>query len=133
MRARVIRDDVQNALDFLQEAELALYTNPIALRPTRVSWHAFSSAGPFLIDHGPTTVAQYLRWVRDGAYSAVLRDGSLLQLTYDVDEDLIVGHRLAYVPCPVVVDEALLVEGSPSAMWCRRTSRANWESFSVRR
>jgi hypothetical protein len=113
MRARAIHDDVQNALDFLQEAELALYTSPVLLRPTRVSWHAFPPAGPFLIDHGFTTVGQYLTWVRDGAYSAVLRDASLLQLTYDVDQDLVIGHRLAYVPCPVVVDEALLAEGEP--------------------
>ena len=48
---------------------------------------------------------------RDGAYSAVLRDASLLQLTFDVDEDLVLGHRLAYVPRPVVVGEALLAEG----------------------
>jgi hypothetical protein len=113
MRARAIRDDIQNALDFLREAELALYTNPVHLRPTRVSWHAYPSAGPFLIDHGFTTVDQYLTWVRDGAYSAVLRDASLLQLTFDLDEDLVVGHRLAYVPCPVVVDETLLAEGEP--------------------
>jgi hypothetical protein len=46
-------------------------------------------------------------------YSAVLRDASLLQLTYDFDDGLIVGHRLAYIPCPVVVDESLLAEGEP--------------------
>ncbi|HEV2755498.1 MAG TPA: DUF2290 domain-containing protein [Actinomycetota bacterium] len=113
MRARAIRDDVQNALDFLQEAELALYTNPVLLRPTHVSWHALPSAGPLLGDYGFTTVGQYLTWVREGAYSAVLRDASLLQLSFDVDEDLVVGHRLAYVPCPVVVDETLLAEGEP--------------------
>jgi hypothetical protein len=113
MRARALRDDVQNALDFLFEAELARYTNPVALGPRRVSWHAFPSAGEFLISRRHTTVEQYLRWVREGAYSAVLRDASLLQLTYGVIDGLVTGHRLAYVPCPVVVDEDLLEEGEP--------------------
>jgi hypothetical protein len=37
----------------------------------------------------------------------------LLQLTYDVWDGTIVRHRLAYVPCPVAVDEELLLEGEP--------------------
>src|SRR5260221_5898991 len=113
MRARALRDDVQNALDFLFKAELVRYTNPVALGPTRVSWDAFPSAGDFLISRRHTTVEQYLRWVRAGAYSAVLRDASLLQLTYDVIDGVVTGHRLAYVPCPVAIDEDLLEQGEP--------------------
>src|SRR5438477_9395686 len=115
MRARALHDDIQNALDFLLEAELALYTNAVSVTPTRLSWHDFGSLDRFLIGRSYTTVEQYLAWVRAGAYSALLRDGSLLQLTYDVKDGVIAGHRLAYVPCPVVVDQELLREGEPLA------------------
>lgn len=113
MRARVVHDNIQNALDFFQLAELAVHANPVALSPTRVTWHSFNEPGAFLLSHDSTTVAQYLTWLRGGMYSAVLRDASLLQLTYEVEDSLIVGHRLAYIPCPVLVDESLLVDGEP--------------------
>jgi hypothetical protein len=36
-------------------------------------------------------------------YSAVLFDGSLLQLTFDFRDGRFAGHRFAYIPCPFVV------------------------------
>lgn len=113
MRARPLYTDVQNALDFLAESELALYTNQVALSPSRLTWHGHGAASGFLLTRGPSTVEQYLAWVRGGEYSAVLRDGSLLQLTYEISNDLINGHRLAYVPCPVEIEEDWLNEGEP--------------------
>src|SRR2546430_496303 len=115
MTSRALRDEIQNALDFLTDAELVLYPNTVSLTNTRVGWEALAAGGAFLLDHGYTTVEQYLAWARGGHYSAVLRDGSLLQLTYHVSGSSIVGHRLAYVPCPVVVDETLLQEGEAIA------------------
>ena len=115
MRARPLGADVQNALDFLAASELALYTNQVSLTSTRLSWRDYGSGTGFLRARGPATVEQYLAWVRGGEYSGALRDGSLLQITYDVQEDVVVGHRLAYVPCPVIVDEEWLTEGEPIA------------------
>jgi hypothetical protein len=76
---------------------------------TRVSWQA---RGPFIFSrqHHPS-VAEYDSWVAAGAYSAILLDGSLLQITYDVEGGRIVGHRLAYVPCPFSIDVELLKTG----------------------
>src|SRR4051794_11879157 len=110
MTSRALRDDIQNALDFLFAAELALYINPVSDTPTRISWQPFGSEEALLISYGATTIEQYLAWVRAGAYSLVLRDGGLLQLTYSFKDRSLVGHRLAYVPCPVVLDEELLEE-----------------------
>lgn len=113
MRPRAIRDDIQNGLDFLMDAELALYINPISFTPLRVSWHSLVESGGFLLNRGFDTVEQYRTWVRAGSYSTVLRDGSLLQLTYDFDDGEVAGHRLAYVPCPVEIDQELLAAGEP--------------------
>lgn len=108
---RSLRDDLNNIQDYLADAGLALYTNPVAMSPTRVSFHSHRPDLAFLPDRGSPSVNTYLAWVEAGAYSSLLLDGSLLQITYDIEEGRIVGHRLAYVPCPYDVDHDLLASG----------------------
>lgn len=110
-----IRRQVTELLEYLQEAELALHTNTVAATPTRVTWQSFEQAGEFLQWAEHASLDDYLRWVTTGHYSAALRDGSLLQVTYDLRSGRVVGHRLAYVPCPVAIDQALVEEGHPLA------------------
>lgn len=111
---RALRDHITNALDFLTEAELILYANSVSLRETRVTWHAQSPA-PFTIEDSPARPEQYLEWVTAGHYTATLPDASLIQLTYDVRGGEVTRHRLAYIPCPVLVDQQLLRDGAPIA------------------
>lgn len=112
---RTVRDDVKNILDYLVDAELALFANEVSMGTTRVSFHLQDPTADFLISREHPTLDQYLAWVAAGAYSALLFDGSLLQLTYDVAGGTITGHRLAYVPCPYNVDLELLAEGEAIA------------------
>jgi hypothetical protein len=110
--ARSLRDTITNALDFLFDAELILYANSVEFSNNHVSWTG-SPDVPFLLDYGPATSDQYLGWLAGHHYSALLGDGSLLQMTYRVRDGDVVSHRLAYVPCPVLVDEGLLRSGEP--------------------
>lgn len=110
-----IRRHVTEVLEYLQEAELALYTNTVATTPTRVTWDNFDDANGFIQWADHSSVGEYLHWVTTGNYSAILRDGSLLQITYDVRSAQVVGQRLAYVPCPIALDEQLVEEGHPIA------------------
>lgn len=116
---RSVRDTVRNVLDYLTDAELILYSNEVSLQDlgdrSRISWHGHNPASDFLISHEHGTIDQYVHWVVNGAYSAVLFDASLLQITYDLARGKIVGHRLAYIPCPFIVDTSLLDEGIPVA------------------
>jgi hypothetical protein len=114
--ARSVRDDVKQVLDYLIEAELAIYANEVSLvGASRVTWHAHDPAAPFLVRHDHATLKQYLHWVVVGAYSAILFDGSLLQITYDIESGQVSGHRLAFIPCPFVLDNDLLRDGEPLA------------------
>lgn len=106
--SRSVANDVRNVLDFLQESDLALYVNAVDERPDRVTFHRHDPTAEFLINHNHPDIDQYRRWVEVGAYSAVLPDASLLQLTYDIAGGEISGHRLAYIPCPFEVDSELL-------------------------
>ncbi len=110
---RLVRDDVKNVLDYLTDAELALFANEVSIGSTRVSWHAHDPTAEFITNRTHATIDQYLAWLSAGIYSAVLLDGSLLQITYDVQGGKITGHRLAYVPCPYIIDPVFLEEGEP--------------------
>lgn len=110
-KAEPLRREVKRLLDYLSDAELALYTNEVSITPQRVSFHSHDASAAFLIGNDAPTVEQYLAWVEAGQYSAILLDGSLLQLTYDFDEDDVTGHRLAYVPCPYEIEPAVLASG----------------------
>lgn len=111
--SRAVANDVQNVLDYLLEAELALYTNGVDERPGRVTFHRYDPTSEFILDRSHPGIEQYRRWVEVGAYSAVLPDASLIQLTYDIAGREIAGHRLAYIPCPFQVDSTYLLEGQP--------------------
>ena len=59
------------------------------------------------------SVTTYRTWLENGAYSALLFDGSLLQITYDFAGPQLIAHRLAWVPCPFIIDLQRLQEESP--------------------
>jgi hypothetical protein len=104
---RSLRDEVKNVLDYLSNAELTLNTNPVSMSATRVTWHAHKQQTEFLVTR-EHTYEQYLVWVENGSYSALLRDASLLQISYAVRDGRIVAHRLAYIPCPCIIKQDLL-------------------------
>jgi hypothetical protein len=98
----------------MDDKDLVLYSNTVACDDTSISWHGLPTV-PFLVEYGHATSDQYLRWVSGQHYSAVLPDGSLLQMSYRMMGGQVTYHRLAYVPCPVIVDEDYLREGESIA------------------
>jgi hypothetical protein len=108
---RALHQGLDTLLTALLDSGLALEINGLAVDTRRVTWQPRQSAGPFLGYRQHATVEQYLLWLANGDYCAVLLDGSLLQLTYDVDAGQVSGHRLAYIPCPYELDQDLLDEG----------------------
>ena len=116
---RTIRDQVRNAIDYLRDAELAQFTTEISMGSTMVSWHPLGRDGAFIESFEHPTIDQYLTWLASGDYSALLYDGSLIQLSYEVEDGEVSRHRLSYVPCPYDLDLTLLEEGGARGR-CRR-------------
>lgn len=109
----MVRDQVRNVLDYLTDAELALFSNAVNITSTRVSFHSHDTTAAFLLNHDHPSLEQYLRWIAAGAYSAFLLDGAQPRISYTVEAGTIAGHRLAYVPCPYDLDPTLLATGEP--------------------
>lgn len=108
---RSVRDDLVNIIDYLTDAQLVLYANAVSVVGTRVSFHSQQPAADFLTKEAHHSLHQYLTWVKSGAYSALLFDGSLLQFDYHVGNRQIVKHRLAFIPAPYSMDLDLLASG----------------------
>ena len=105
---RVVRDELNNLLSYLVESEIALLANAVRDEGERISWHRFNASATFLEFRDPPTFDGYRNWVANGEYSALLYDGSLLQVSYDFAGALLISHRLVWVPCPFDVDPDLL-------------------------
>ncbi|WP_425441812.1 DUF2290 domain-containing protein [Saccharopolyspora shandongensis] len=87
---------------------MAAYINVVSVSGSRVSWHSHNPNAAFLVNRGDPGLQDYRAWVESGSYSAILLDGALLQITYDIEGSEIVGHRLAYIPCPYRLDTEML-------------------------
>ncbi len=107
-----LHQETQNILDYMQKKDLAYFTNAVSKTVSTISWAAGKGSG-FLTYRGDPTIEQYHQWIIDGHYSAILMDGSLLQISYDFDEGEVSGHRLAYVPCPFDIDSGIMLEMTP--------------------
>lgn len=111
--SRAVRDELDSLLLYLLDAEIALYVNPVVQEEGRVTWRGLGAGGEFLPIRESESIAAYRAWIEMGAYSALLSDGALLQMTYEFSGHDLVGHRLAWVPCPFNVDRDLLQTAPP--------------------
>lgn len=104
------RSSVANILDVLGHAEVFLLWNSVGLDEiegiSRISW--LPPAPGELFRLAGDRLDSYPAWVSANAFSGLLFDGSLIQLTWSIAAGDIIGHRLAYIPCPLVLDRELL-------------------------
>lgn len=109
------RGDLDQLLTLLFEADVAIIRKPVVVLNSgqskrRVTWPPSSLETGDLYRKRYASVDEYRDWVRAEAYSAVLFDGALLQLSFDFAGVDLTGHRLVYFPCPYLVEPALLRE-----------------------
>jgi Uncharacterized conserved protein (DUF2290) len=118
---RSVRDDVMNVLDYLTDAALALYANEVSTEGTRVSWFA----------HDPEAARHAGPVPRMGSAGGLL-DWSLLRITYDIHGGQVTGHRLAYIPCPYILDATFLEQGEPIADLVEMYREAKTDNIALR-
>ena len=103
MTPKKIERDIRNFLDLLVKHDIAVVANPVDVRQietrTRLTWKSAISGS--ITGVGPYgSIENYRSLVERQAYSAVLLDGALLQVSYDFGGSELVGHRLGFHPCP---------------------------------
>ena len=107
MTPKKVERDLRNLVDLLIEKDIAIASNPIAINridvAVRLTWHSPSGRTLGVGDFG--TLENYRSLLQLQAYTVVLFDGSILQISYDFLGDTMLGHRLCYYPCPFDIDE----------------------------
>lgn len=103
MRAKEIARVIASTCRDLATMELIFsYNTPCVVnlsRCERVSFPTKQSGSATLYPFG--SLEQYLEWVREGEFTCLLFDYSLIRVSYDCIGPTIVGHNLLYWPCPI--------------------------------
>ena len=108
--------DIQNLMDALSNSGVAISTNKAVLNwlqssgRQRVTWATNSRTPGALFRSYSATLQEYVGWVENSSYSALLLDGGILQISYDFDGQIVVAHRLCFFPCPFDLDVSLVRE-----------------------
>ncbi len=108
----IIRE-LTNFLSLLLRSGVAISTtSPVETRGPRglrrITWSRNSAVPGDLFRNNSSTVSEYRDWIDWQGYSAVLLDGSFVQISYDFEYAELKGHRLLYFPCPFDLDVELL-------------------------
>ena len=109
MTAASVRRKVSDFMTDLLAKEIAILSNPHILTSSgsksTVTWAGGNHvASGMFTNFDEACWREYLDFVRNGVFSTVLFDGSLLQVTYYFHRESVVGHRLCFYPCPVIFD-----------------------------
>ena len=109
-------NELRDLMDLLLDRDLAISTTEVVvdwLRDEgfqRITWANNSIAPGYLFRRESGTVEEYRDWLDNECYSAVLFDGSILQISFDFDGPVVARHRLLYFPCPFDLDAGLVNE-----------------------
>ena len=107
--AEVVRRTIDELSLGLLESGIAIDMNKAVCRgqpdgKTLVTWASNGIATP-LTDLPFATLGEYLQLVSARQFSVLLSDGALLQISYTVQGDDVIDHRLCWYPCPADLRE----------------------------
>ena len=101
------RREISNLASELVRARLAAAINTPRITTqgstARITWPAATVQSGLLSDLPFASIVEYRKLVIGGHYVALMNDGALLQLSVDIRNDSLVGHRMCFYPCPVIV------------------------------
>jgi hypothetical protein len=104
--AAQIRDELIYGLNLLLAADLVIDANNVVIAEAggriNVSWATAPNLGYLLSDFA--TLEQYRAVLVNRDYNILLADGSIVQVSYQVEGDEVTRHRLCYFSCPISVD-----------------------------
>ena len=100
----LVYQETKEIFDYLATSGISYIPNTIIRDYNSVTWDRKLVSSEFIVEHKNESTRTYIHWLATSNYSAVLHDGSLLQVTYFFEKNKLVRHRLSYVPCPLPYD-----------------------------
>lgn len=106
--SRQLRTEIKNFIDLVIDYEIAISANPVVCNNIgsmqRVTWQHPANVPHILTNYEFATIDEYCSLLMSQSYSLVLFDGALVQISFDVQGNRLIGHRLCYYPCPFDID-----------------------------
>lgn len=100
--AKQLSGEFTQLVDELIDRELLKDSNPLLRQQcedrTVLSWSNSAHLSYLFSEYG--SIGQYCAILDRRDFSVCFSDGGLLQIRYDLRDDVIVAHRLCYFPCP---------------------------------
>jgi hypothetical protein len=107
MTANDIRSEITRLAAELLRTGLAVVVNSPVLHDDgpviRVTWPAALIEPGLLAKGAFASVFEYRKFVLGGHYICLMKDGGLIQISVDVKNRSVVGHRMCFYPCPVLL------------------------------
>ncbi len=104
-----IRGEVESLLRLLINNDIALYVSQVVMEPQapriRITWPSRSQNWRLGFGKPFGSIDEYLAWLKSGEYSAILFDGSMLQISFEFQGGDLIAHRLLYYPCPIELSD----------------------------
>ena len=106
--------EILNPIRTLVNLDLALEYQEVSItrdkRCYRIGYpeSGFEEAVPIARVHFGS-LFEYLEFLRTRRYSALLFDGSILQISLDIESGKLIKHRYSYYPCPVEFKQGELI------------------------
>ena len=110
-----IRGEVHSLLDLLFSNDIALYVSQVVEKQQqssiiRITWPSQPQNWRQGFEKPFGSIDEYFAWLKNNQFSAILFDGSMLQISFDLRWGNLIAHRLVYYPCPIELnDEELML------------------------
>src|SRR5687768_8966562 len=92
-----LRSEIRRLTTVLLERDLALdFREPILTKVDRITsltWATLGHPAPMVVSGQFAVVPEYRRMLRNGHYTCLLHDGSLLQISARYRDDELIAHR----------------------------------------
>lgn len=103
-------DEIERLTYMLLKEGLAIDINKAIFQDldtyiVRVTWGSPASSSGLLTSCPFATLKEYRMLIESRQFSAVLFDGSIIQISYTFKREEILKHRLMFFPCPLSIDE----------------------------
>jgi len=99
------RSEVSKLNARLRRGGLAVGVNPsVAFQSgdrIRLSWPRAKQEPGIFTDEVYASLSEYRQFFVRNHYTCLLLDGAFVQVSYDFKDNVIVGHRFCYYPCPL--------------------------------
>lgn len=99
-----ILNNIEAINNRLLELGIAALINNHHIRNNRLIINTSVSGAPPFSNDEYERVSNYAEWIADRQYSIIFKDGGLTQISYEVERNEVVGHRLCFIPAPHKID-----------------------------